>query len=63
MSLFIQKHGKKELLKVLDTMHSKKKFEKIQEVLGEEIDEGLKILEDWRTKWFNYTFLSEKTAE
>ena len=50
MSLFIQKHGKKELLKVLDTMHSKKKFEKIQEVLGEEIDEGLKILEDWRTK-------------
>ena len=50
MSLFIQKYGKKELLKVLDTLHSKKKFEKIQEVLGEEIDGGLKILEDWRIK-------------
>ena len=48
MALFIQKHGKKDLLKVMNTMHSKKKFEKIQEVLGEEIDEGLKILEEWR---------------
>ena len=48
MALFIQKHGKKELLRVLDKLHSKKKFEKIQEVLGEEIDEGLKILEKWR---------------
>ena len=50
MALFIQKYGKKELLRVMDTMHSKKKFEKIQEVLGEEIDEGLKILEEWRIK-------------
>ena len=48
MALFIQKHGKKDLLKVMNTMHSKKKFEKIQEVLGEEIDKGLKILEEWR---------------
>jgi hypothetical protein len=31
-------------------MHSKKKFEKIQEVLGFEIDDGLKILEEWRKK-------------
>jgi hypothetical protein len=29
-------------------MHSKKKFEKIQEVLGDDIDEGLKIMEKWR---------------
>ena len=50
MALFIQKHGKKELLKVLDTLHSTNKFEKIQEVLGDEIDEGLKILEEWRIK-------------
>ncbi|MBO7638612.1 MAG: hypothetical protein J6S91_06505 [Treponema sp.] len=28
----------------------KNKFEKIQEILGEEIDEGLKILEEWRIK-------------
>ncbi len=50
MALFIQKHGKKELLKVLDTLHSTNKFEKIQEVLGDEIDDGLKILEEWRIK-------------
>ena len=48
MALFIQKYSKKELLRVLDTMHSQKKFEKIQEILGQEIDEGLKILEEWR---------------
>ena len=48
MALFIQKYGKKELLRVLDIMHSKKKFEKIQEVLGDDIDEGLKIMEKWR---------------
>ncbi|MBQ6567512.1 MAG: DUF3795 domain-containing protein [Treponema sp.] len=50
MALFIQKYGKKDLLKVMDALHSKKKFEKIQEVLGEGIDEGLKILEEWRLK-------------
>ena len=50
MALFIQKYGKKELHKVMDKMHSKKKFEKIQEVLGEEIDKGLRILEEWRYK-------------
>jgi len=50
MALFIQKHGKKELLQVMDAMHSKKKFEKIQEVLGEETDQGVKILEEWRIK-------------
>jgi hypothetical protein len=48
MALFIQKYGKEELLQVLNTLHSKKKFEKIQEVLGEDIDEGLKILEKQR---------------
>ena len=46
MALFIQKHGKKELLRVMDTLHKNKKFEKIQEVLGDDIDEGLKILEE-----------------
>ena len=46
MALFIQKHGKKELLKVLDILHSKKKFEKIQEVLGDNVEKGLKILEN-----------------
>ena len=48
MALFIKKHGKKELLKVLDTLHQKKNFQKIQEVLGEKIEEGLRILEENR---------------
>ena len=45
MALFIKKHGKKELLKVLETLHKKKNFQKIQEVLGYEIEECLRILE------------------
>ena len=49
MALFIQKYGKQELLRVLDIMHSKKKFEKIQQVLGDDIAEGLKILEKWKS--------------
>jgi hypothetical protein len=48
MALFIQKHGKKELLKVLETLHKKNDFQKIQEVLGYEIEEGLRILEENR---------------
>ena len=48
MALFIKKHGKKELLKVLDTLHKKKDFQKIQKVLGEEIEDGLRILEENR---------------
>ena len=50
MALFIQKYGKKDLLKVMDTLHQNRKFEKIQEVLGDDIEEGLKILEEWRGK-------------
>ena len=50
MALFIQRYNKKELLRVLDTLHSKKKFEKIQEVLGDDVEEGMKILEKWRGK-------------
>ena len=46
MALFIKKYGKKELLKVLDTLHKKKDFQKIQEVLGDEIEDGLRILEE-----------------
>ena len=50
MALFIQKHGKKELLRVMDALHKNKKFEKIQEVLGDDIEEGQKILEEWSKK-------------
>jgi len=36
------------LLKVLDALHKKKNFQKIQEILGEKIEEGLRILEENR---------------
>lgn len=48
MSLFIHKYGKKELMRVLDNLHKKHEFEKIQEVVGYNIEEGLKILEQNR---------------
>lgn len=48
MALFIKKYNKKELLKALDALHKKKDFQKIQEVLGYEIEEGMKILEENR---------------
>ena len=43
--MFIWKHGKKELASVLDNLHKKYDFQKIQEILGVDMDEGLKILE------------------
>ena len=36
------------MLKVLETLHQKKNFQKIQEILGEEIEDGLRILEENR---------------
>ena len=45
MAIFIQKHGKKELAVVLDNLHKTHDFQKIQEVLGVDLNEGLKILE------------------
>ena len=48
MALFIRKHGKKELAAVLDNLHKKYDFQKIQEILGLDLDEGLKILEESR---------------
>jgi len=45
MSLFISKYGKKELQRVLENLHKKQEFEKVQEVLGDDIDQGVQILE------------------
>ena len=45
MALFIRKHGKKELAAVLDRLHQQYHFQKIQEVLGEDLEQGLAILE------------------
>ena len=46
MALFIRRYGKKELLKTLDRLHKEYEFEKIQEVLGNDLNEGFKILEN-----------------
>ena len=48
MALFIQKHGKTELAAVLDRLHRQYDFRKIQEILGENLEQGLAILEQNR---------------
>ena len=45
MALFIQRYGKKALPAVLDHLHQQYDFQKIQEVLGHDTEEGFKILE------------------
>ncbi|MBO4899283.1 MAG: DUF3795 domain-containing protein [Lachnospiraceae bacterium] len=48
MAMFTRKYGKKELLKTMDKLHEEHDFEKIQEVLGNDLDEGFRILENTR---------------
>ena len=48
LALFIRKHGKKELSAVMDNLHRKYDFKKIQEIIGYDREEGLRILEDNR---------------
>ncbi len=38
MAMFIWKHGKKELASVLDNLHKKYDFQKIQEILRIDVD-------------------------
>lgn len=45
-ALYIRKYGKKEFLKVHDRLHEKYEFAKTQEILGQDMYQGLKILED-----------------
>jgi hypothetical protein len=45
LALFIRKYGKKELPAVLDKLHQKYDFQKIQEVIGYDTEDGLRILE------------------
>lgn len=47
-ALFIKKYSKEEFFKVHDNLHKKHDFEKTQEILGTDIQEGLKILEENR---------------
>ena len=46
MALYIQKHGKTELTRALDRLHGRFSFQKIQEILGDDLAEGLRILEE-----------------
>ena len=48
MALFIRRHGKKKLAVVLDKLHQEYDFQKIQEILGEDLEQGLRILEQHR---------------
>lgn len=44
-ALFIHKHGKEEFFKLQNVMHKAHDFKKIQEILGQNTQEGLRILE------------------
>ena len=39
------KHGKEEFFKLQNVMHKARDFKKIQEILGQNTQEGLRILE------------------
>jgi hypothetical protein len=45
-AMFIRKYGKKAFLEVHDKLHERFNFAKTQEILGQDIREGLKILEN-----------------
>lgn len=45
-AMYIRKHGKKEFLKLHDRLHEKYSFLKTQEILGQDVTEGLRILEE-----------------
>ena len=48
MALFIRKHGKTELAAVLDRLRQEYDSQKIQEILGESLEQGLAIWEQNR---------------
>lgn len=47
-AMFIRKYGKKTFLEVHDKLHEKFDFAKTQEILGQDMYEGLKILENYK---------------
>ena len=44
--MYIRKYGKKAFLKMHDRLHEKYDFSKAQEILGQDFQEGLRILEE-----------------
>lgn len=50
-AMFVREYGKKALLKVHDRLHEKYDFEKTQEILGQDMQEGFAILKKvWEEK-------------
>lgn len=47
-AMFIKKYGKKDFIRVHDKMHESHDFAKTQEILGQDMWEGLSILEGFR---------------
>ena len=45
MSIFMGKHGKEAVASVLDKLHEKYDFKKLQEVLDEDVDKSVRVLE------------------
>ena len=45
-AMYIRKYGKKAFLKMHDRLHEKYDFSKTQEILGQDFQEGLRILEE-----------------
>lgn len=44
-AIFIKRHGKEPFLRLHDQLHEKYDFQKIQEILGEDLERGLALLE------------------
>ena len=49
-ALFIRKYGKTDHFQVLDRLHQKYDFRKTQEILGQSVEEGLRLLEKCRNE-------------
>ena len=49
-ALFIRKYGKTDHFQVLDRLHQKYDFRKTQEILGQSVEEGLRLLEECRNE-------------
>ena len=45
-AIFIHRHGKQAHRKVLDNLHKKYEFQKMQEIIGQSVEEGIRILEE-----------------
>ena len=48
-AMFIRKYGKEKFFQVHDKLHETYSFEKTQEILGQDVQEGFKILEKYAT--------------